>query len=108
MPVIVKFNGGVTTQQSSVIPDATVNNAGVLTPLQVQELADIVAGTVASVTGAAPITSTGGLNPNSGIPPATDVAAGSMSAADKTKLDGLSPGGGTTIAQTYNNGASPT
>jgi hypothetical protein len=44
-------------------------------------------GTVNSVAGAAPITSTGGANPVIGIAPATGAAAGSMSAVDKTKLD---------------------
>jgi hypothetical protein len=42
---------------------------------------------VTSVTGTAPITSTGGATPAIGITAATDSAAGSMSASDKTKLD---------------------
>jgi hypothetical protein len=46
---------------------------------------------VVSVGATAPITSTGGATPVIGIAPATDLAAGSLSAADKTKLDGLSP-----------------
>lgn len=46
-------------------------------------------GTVTSVTGAAPITSTGGVTPQIGITPATTSDPGSMSAADKTKLEGL-------------------
>lgn len=45
---------------------------------------------VNSVTATAPITSSGGANPNIAITPATEVAAGSMSAADKLKLDNLS------------------
>ena len=44
---------------------------------------------VMDVTGAAPITSTGGNNPEIGITEATDVAAGAMSAADKAKLDAI-------------------
>jgi hypothetical protein len=46
-------------------------------------------GTVTDVTGTAPIviTSTPTTTPNVTISPATDSAAGSMSAADKTKLD---------------------
>ena len=44
---------------------------------------------VMAVTGAAPITSTGGNNPEIGITEATDTAAGAMSAADKAKLDGI-------------------
>ena len=51
-----------------------------------------VPGGVTNVTGTAPITSTGGATPAIGITPATDGAAGSMSAADKTKLDGIAPG----------------
>lgn len=46
-------------------------------------------GTVTSVTGTAPITSSGGATPAIGITAATTSAAGSMSAADKTKLDGI-------------------
>jgi hypothetical protein len=44
------------------------------------------------VTGTAPITSTGGPTPAIGITAATELAAGSMSAADKAKLDALGPG----------------
>lgn len=49
-------------------------------------------GTVTGVTGSAPITSTGGAAPAIGISAATTSAAGSMSAADKTKLDGIAAG----------------
>lgn len=49
----------------------------------------VAAGGVTSVTGTAPITSSGGATPAIGIAAATDGAAGSMSGADKTKLDGL-------------------
>ena len=49
-------------------------------------------GTVTDVTGTAPITSTGGTAPAIGITAATTSAAGSMSAADKTKLDGVASG----------------
>lgn len=44
---------------------------------------------VTDVTATAPITSTGGTTPDIAITPATTSAAGSMSAADKTKLDAL-------------------
>jgi hypothetical protein len=48
-------------------------------------------GTVTDVTGTAPITVTNNTStPLIAISPATDSTAGSMSAADKTKLDGLS------------------
>ena len=46
-------------------------------------------GTVTSVTGTAPISSTGGNTPAISISAATISAAGSMSAADKTSLDNL-------------------
>lgn len=49
-----------------------------------------VQGEVTSVSGTAPIASTGGANPVISIVPATDVVPGSMSAADKTKLDAIS------------------
>lgn len=45
-------------------------------------------GTVTGVAGTAPIVSSGGATPAISITPATSGAAGSMSAADKAKLDG--------------------
>ena len=48
--------------------------------------------TVVSVTGTAPIVSSGGANPAISITAATTSAAGSMSSADKTKLDGIEAG----------------
>ena len=50
------------------------------------------AGTVTSVGATAPITSTGGTTPTIGIAAATTLAAGSMSASDKLKLDGITAG----------------
>lgn len=50
------------------------------------------AGSVMSVSGSLPIVSSGGPNPNITINPATVATAGSLSAADKTKLDGIAPG----------------
>lgn len=47
---------------------------------------------VTQVTGAAPITSTGGTQPEIGIDPATPTLPGSMSAADKAKLDTVTAG----------------
>jgi hypothetical protein len=55
-------------------------------------------GTVTAVTGSAPITSTGGAAPAIGISAATTSAAGSMSAADKTKLDGIAAGAEVNVA----------
>lgn len=46
-------------------------------------------GTVTAVTATAPISSTGGTAPNITIAAATTSASGSMSAADKTKLDSI-------------------
>ena len=50
-------------------------------------------GTITSVTGTSPISSSEGTTPNISISAATTSAAGSMSAADKTKLDGFSNSG---------------
>jgi hypothetical protein len=47
---------------------------------------------VQGVTGTAPITSSGGTTPVIGISAATTSAAGSMSSADKTKLNGIETG----------------
>jgi len=57
------------------------------------KLAGITAGAaVASVSGTAPIVSSGGTTPAISITAATTSAAGSMSSADKTKLDGIEAG----------------
>jgi len=55
-------------------------------------------GGVTGVTGTAPITSTGGATPDIGITPATITDAGSMSAADKAKLDAITIDGVTVTA----------
>jgi hypothetical protein len=47
---------------------------------------------VTSVTGTAPIVSSGGATPAISISAATTLAAGSMSSTDKTKLDGIASG----------------
>ncbi len=49
-------------------------------------------GTVTDVTGTAPVVSSGGTTPAISITAATSSGAGSMSAADKTKLDGIATG----------------
>lgn len=57
-----------------------------------------VASVIASVTGSFPIVITGTPgNPNVTIAPATDLSAGSLSAADKAKLDSLTPGSVTAV-----------
>jgi hypothetical protein len=68
-------------------------------------------GGVTGVTGTAPIVSSGGTAPAISITPATDTAAGSMSAADKLKLDGLAAGVtavGATAPITSTGGTTPT
>lgn len=71
-------------------------------------------GQVTNVTGVAPINSSGGATPAISISAATDSAPGSMSAADKTKLDGIAAGAtanaGTVTAVTVasSNGVSAT
>jgi hypothetical protein len=57
-------------------------------------------GGVASVSGSAPIVSSGGATPDISISAATTIAAGSMSAADKTKLDGIATGATVGVAST--------
>tara|TARA_R100001015_G_C4635020_1_gene203113 strand:- start:152 stop:2221 length:2070 start_codon:yes stop_codon:yes gene_type:complete len=60
--------------------------------LNVADGATANAGTVTGVTGTLPIVSTGGATPAISINAATTGAAGSMSAADKTKLDSVATG----------------
>jgi hypothetical protein len=55
-------------------------------------VAGLTSGTVTGVTGTAPIVSSGGAAPAISIDAATTLAAGSMSATDKTKLDGVATG----------------
>ena len=71
-------------------------------------VSDLVSGAVTGVTATAPITSTGGNTPDIGISAATTSAAGSMSAADKTKLDGIAAGAevGTVTSVTAGTGLS--
>lgn len=57
---------------------------------------------VASVTGTAPIVSSGGANPAISITAATTSAAGSMSASDKTKLDGIAAGAEVNVQSDWN------
>ena len=52
---------------------------------------NVASGGVSGVTASAPITSSGGATPDIGITAATSVAAGSMSAADKAKVDAILP-----------------
>lgn len=92
-------------EQVVVVRDASPSNA---TPYRTVPVSSIAPGGVASVGGTAPIVSTGGANPVVSINPATTSTAGSLSAADKTKLDSITavgkifsatvPGGGSVPA----------
>jgi hypothetical protein len=62
--------------------------------LVVETIAASGGGPVETIAGAGPITASPGPFVTIGISPATELAAGSMSAADKTKLDGITPGAG--------------
>ena len=66
--------------------------ANITKKIQVGNLPGGGGGGVTAVTGTAPITSSGGTTPDIAITAATTSAAGSMSAADKTKLDGIAAG----------------
>jgi hypothetical protein len=57
---------------------------------------------VTSVTGTAPIVSSGGATPAISISAATTSAAGSMSSADKTKLDGIASGAEVNVNADWN------
>jgi hypothetical protein len=68
-------------------------------------------GDVKAVAATAPLVSTGGTHPVLSITPATDVAPGSMSAADKAKLDAIGAvvsAVGATAPITSSGGATPT
>jgi hypothetical protein len=82
-----------------VLPPATTTTLGGVIPDGVTVLVGVDGtisavggggGTVTNVTGTLPIVSTGGVTPAISINSATTTTAGSMSSADKTKLDGLS------------------
>lgn len=79
----------------AIVHAATVRCAIVNSQVRVRAIQGAViggAGGVTSVSGTAPITSTGGATPAIGITAATTGAAGSMSATDKAKLDGIEAG----------------
>ena len=65
-------------------------------------------GSVESVSGTAPIISSGGATPAISISAATISAAGSMSAADKTKLDGIDEGAQVNVGTDLSKTASAT
>jgi hypothetical protein len=65
-------------------------------------------GSIESVSGTAPIISSGGATPVISISAATTSAAGSMSAADKTKLDGIASGAQVNVGTDLSKTASTT
>src|SRR5690348_9875496 len=87
--VIAKFI--VNEVNANVIDDGTLDTIVNNFILAIRAANPSAGGTVTGVSGTAPITSSGGTTPAIGISAATETAAGSMSAADKTKLDSLSP-----------------
>lgn len=85
------------------IDAATTSTAGSMSAADKTKLDGITSGAaVASVSGTAPISSTGGTTPAISISEATTSAAGSMSAADKTKLDGIAAGAEVNVNADWN------
>ena len=74
------------------VNDNTGGSAGTSKKIKVSNLVSGGGGGVTAVTGTTPIVSTGGTTPAISINAATTSAAGSMSSADKTKLDGVAAG----------------
>lgn len=81
-----------------------LDGAGKLPAIDGSQLTNLPAtgGAVTSVTGSAPVTSSGGTTPVIGISAATTSAPGSMSAADKTKLDGIAAGAEVNVNADWN------
>jgi len=74
----------------SVLTEIDLDNNANQLLFSMQEIVDSGAGSgVSSVTGTSPIVSSGGNTPSISISAATTSAAGSMSASDKSKLDGI-------------------
>ncbi|MDO9254725.1 MAG: DUF1566 domain-containing protein [Bacteroidales bacterium] len=95
-----RTNLGATTVGASLFtlanPSATSflrinsnNSISVLTASNFRIAIGAGTGTVLNITGTSPIISSGGTTPDISISTATTSEAGSMSAADKTKLDGI-------------------
>ena len=83
---VVSLTGTGTTTVTGTYPSFTINSA------------DQHVGTVTAVTGTLPILSSGGTAPDISINAATTLLPGSMSAADKTKLDGIEAGAQVNVA----------
>ncbi len=79
-----------------------LDNAGRLPAVDASQLTGLPSGGVSSVSGTAPIVSSGGNTPAISITAATTSAAGSMSGADKTKLDGIQAGAEVNVNADWN------
>ena len=87
----------------SVLTETDLDNNANQLLFSMQEIVDSGAGSsVQSVTGTTPIVSSGGTTPAISISAATTSAAGSMSSADKTKLDGIEASADVTDATNVN------
>jgi hypothetical protein len=80
---------GRTTASTGAVEEITIGSG---LSLSSGELSATGGSGVTSVSGTAPIVSSGGTTPAISISAATTSAAGSMSSADKTKLDGIASG----------------
>ena len=60
--------------------------------IKIFDRTELIGTPVTNVIGADPIVSSGGVTPIISIIPATTIDAGSMSGADKAKLNGIAPG----------------
>jgi hypothetical protein len=98
-----EFSNQPTANRTITIPDGNVT----LTAGTMATTTDVAA-KVSSVTGTAPIVSSGGITPAISISAATTSAAGSMSAADKTKLDGIAAGAQVNVATNISQGTRTT
>jgi len=79
-----------------------LDGAGKLPAVDGSALTGLPPSGVTSVSGTAPIVSSGGATPAISITAATTSAAGSMSAADKTKLDGIQAGAEVNVNADWN------
>jgi len=80
-------NGGTGTASPSLVAGTNVTISGSWPNQTITSTAGGGGGTVTAVTGTAPIVSSGGTAPDISINAATTLLPGSMSAADKAKLD---------------------
>ena len=92
--VVLTRNTNISTktvdfEDGSVLTETDLDNNANQLLFSMQEIIGSGASSVSSVTGTTPILSSGGTTPIISISAATTSAAGSMSASDKTKLDGI-------------------